>query len=86
MKAEQKYWFQARHYGWGWGFPNGIAGWLVLTAYGILVIAGLLVFPPDTARDSFVVYMICLFAVLIVVCWLKGQPPKWRWGKKDGPG
>ena len=62
MKAEQKYWFPAKRYGWvwGWGFPNGLAGWLVLAAFGMLVVIGFLAFPPDIARVEFVAYMTSL--------------------------
>ena len=84
MQTQQKYWFPARSHGWGWGFPDRREGWLALAAFAILVIVGLLAFPPITAPASFGAYMISLFAVLIFVCWFKGEPPTWRWGKKDG--
>jgi len=29
----------------------------------------------------FLIYMSALTAVMIMVCWLKGEKPEWRWGK-----
>lgn len=84
MQTPQRYWFPARSYGWRWGFPNGRDGWLVLAVYGLLVVVGIVFIPPTTERELFTAYMLCLLAALIFVCWLKGEPPKWRWGKKDG--
>ena len=86
MNNGQKYWFPAKRYGWGWGLPNGRAGWLALAAFGVLAVVGVLVYPPHAARFAFVAYTTCLLVALIVVCWLKGEPPKWHWGRKTGKG
>ena len=30
MQRNDKYWFPAKRYGWGWGPPNNWQGWVVL--------------------------------------------------------
>jgi hypothetical protein len=30
-----------------------------------------------------VLYVAVLCALLIGVCWLKGEPPRWRWGNNE---
>jgi hypothetical protein len=80
--SEQRppYWFYAKRYGWGWGLPARWEGWVVLLTWLIVVIA----VSPLLARYSmplFVVFMVLMSAVLIAVCYAKGEPPRWRWGK-----
>jgi hypothetical protein len=82
MRSEQKYWFPAKRYGWGWGIPGSWQGWLVLAAFAALLAIGFVVFPPDKELGFFKLYVAILCGVLILVCWLKGEPPRWRWGKK----
>jgi hypothetical protein len=41
------------------------------------------VFLPTQQPGSFVIYTAFLVAVLIAVCYLTGEPPRWRWGKKS---
>lgn len=74
------YWFPAKRYGWGWGLPIAWQGWVVFAAFFALVIAGVFLFPPHRAPVNFVVYVVALSCLLIIVCWLKGEPPRWRWG------
>jgi hypothetical protein len=39
--------------------------------------------PPAREPGSYVVYVAVLCALLIGVCWLKGEPPRWRWGNNE---
>lgn len=82
MKSEHQYWFPTRRYGWGWGIPRIWQGWAVLAAYAALLSIGTLVFPPrsDVGIFPYVGYMGVVSALLVLVCWLKGEPPRWRWG------
>jgi lipoprotein signal peptidase len=83
MQSERKYWFRAKRYGWGWGLPSSWQGWVVLAVFVVSLIVGGIVFPPNTERWSFTVLAIVLGGLLVVVCWLKGEPPRWRWGDDE---
>jgi hypothetical protein len=82
MEAPPKYWFPAKRCGWGWGFPSAWQGWLVLAAFVGLMVVGAILFPPRTALGLYLIYVIVLCALLVGVCWLKGEPPRWRWGER----
>lgn len=71
------YWFPAKRYGWGWGWPNSWQGWVVVAAFLVLFGAGFLIFPPSTQLGPLLVYVGILTALLIAICWLKGEP-RWR--------
>ncbi len=75
-------WFPAKRYGWGWGPPRTWQGWLVLAAFVVLLALGAVVLVPMQRPVCFVAYAAVLCAGLIAVCYLKGEPPSWRWGKK----
>jgi hypothetical protein len=80
------YWFAAKRYGWGWGWPSVWQGWLVLAAFVALLGIGAALFPPNSNLGAFVVYVLVLGALLFAICWLKGEPPRWRWGNSgSGP-
>jgi hypothetical protein len=79
MEAKRRYWFPAKRYGWGWGFPVTWQGWLVLGILAGLVCAGLFLLPGGSFAH--LGYNLVLVAALILVCWLKGEPPRWRWGR-----
>jgi len=82
MRNEEKYWFPAKVYGWGWGLPATWQGWVVLLVFiaGFVFLA--LVFPPAAHTEVFVAGTLFLVLGLIVVCLVKGEPPKWHWGRK----
>jgi hypothetical protein len=84
MQTEPKYWFRAKRYGWGWGLPNSWQGWLVLGAFVVLLVAGSMILPPGTHFVAYLVYVTVLSAALAGVCWLTGEPPRWRWGNDNG--
>lgn len=75
-----QYWFAAKRYGWGWGRPLRWQGWVVLAAYLILIVVGLVVFGPMRRSLACVTYMTLLSLLLVGVCWRTGEPPRWRWG------
>ncbi len=80
--AESKYWFPAKRYGWGWGPPRTWQGWLVLAAFFALLAVGAIVFLPKQETGSFLAYTAVLVALLIAICFVTGEPPRWRWGGK----
>jgi hypothetical protein len=78
---DSRYWFPAKRYGWGWGLPSAWEGWAVMVAYFVLLACGAcFLFPPMQAMTGFIVYVAVLTIVLTVICWRKGEPPRWRWG------
>jgi len=83
MPAERSYWFPAKRYGWGWGLPTCWQGWVVYALFVLLVTLGLAFFPPQRHLVAFLVYVLALSAVVGAICWLKGEPPRWRWGDKS---
>jgi hypothetical protein len=80
MPAESRYWFPAKRYGWGWGLPVTWQGWLTLVVFLGLIVAGAFLFRPRHAPVPYIIYVVVLSAALTVVCWLKGEPARWRWG------
>ncbi len=82
MSNERKYWFPAKRYGWGWGPPSSWQGWVVFIVYFALLGLGALVFRPDREPFDFIIFVGFLSFLLVIICWLKGEPPKWRWGKR----
>jgi hypothetical protein len=80
MQSSTHYWFPAKRYGWGWGLPITWQGWLTLACFFGLVAADLLIFPPRKAFVAFFFSLAVLSALFVAVGWLKGEPPRWRWG------
>ena len=81
MAGKKDYWFPARHYGWGWGLPSAWQGWLVYAMAAALLAAGFFIFPLVVHPVLFQLHVWAVVLLLVAVCWLKGEPPRWRWGK-----
>jgi len=77
---EPRYWFPAKKFGWGWGPPRTWQGWLVLVAYVLLVVGAIPVLRPGQAPLKFIGFSLLLTLILIAICWMKGEPPRWRSG------
>ena len=82
MENGGKYWFPVRRYGWGWGLPTSWQGWLVLAAYAASLAILFFLLPPETNQGSFAAGVLLASALFVFACWLKGEPPRWRWGGK----
>lgn len=81
-----KLWFKRKTYGWGW-VPVSIEGWLVVFVYTIFI--WWLFKDADTYLDFsidtliwFALPLVFSTAVLIGVCYWKGEKPRWSWGEK----
>jgi hypothetical protein len=82
---KRRIWFKAKRYGWGW-YPVTWQGWLVI---GIYVFVNVYTFLQVdeislTAADSLINFFLpCVFflSVLLTICYLTGEKPRWRWGK-----
>ncbi len=77
---KKKIWFPAKKYGWSWGPPCAWQGWMVLVAH-IAIISGLafLLLP-----KHFLAWYGCIAAsaaILLAICWVKGDKLRWRRGK-----
>lgn len=82
MPPESGYWFRAKTYGWGWGLPLRWQGWAVLGAFFVLLSVGSLwLLSPAHNPIFFLGYITFLTVALVAVCFAKGEPPKWRWGR-----
>jgi hypothetical protein len=79
-KKENTYWFPAKRYGWGWGFPSAWQGWVVLVTFIAVVSLLPFVISPSEHVVLFFAAISGSAAVLIGVCYAKGEPPRWRWG------
>lgn len=79
-QADDKPWFPAKHYGWGWGLPIHWKGWLFLVGWLALLMLGTR--QMVNLRHTYLVWVFIAFmiAVLIGVCLRKGEKPVWRWG------
>jgi hypothetical protein len=62
-----KYWFPAKRYGWGWGFPTTWQGRLVFGSFLGLVVGGAFLFPPRTSLAQYLAYVVILSAALASV-------------------
>lgn len=82
MTDERRYWFRAKRYGWGW-FPATWEGWIVLATFVVLLVVGSIFVIPRFGVLRFEAYTFGLVAVLLIVCWRTGEPPRWRWGDDE---
>jgi hypothetical protein len=51
-----------------------------LAVFGALLAAGSVALPPGRHVGLYLAYVAVLSALLIGLCWLKGEPLRWRWG------
>lgn len=81
-------WFRAKRDGWGWT-PATWQGWAVTGIYAALV-AGWVGYYFSTHEalrlgwhfDFAALWPVAVAsAVLLAVCWLKGERPHWHWGE-----
>jgi len=82
MVEPKQFWFPAKRYGWGWGPPITWQGWVVLVAFFLFLLAGAFLFPPTREILAFLVYTVVICLALVAICYVKGEPPAWRWGDK----
>ncbi|MEP7043658.1 MAG: hypothetical protein ABI843_11385 [Dokdonella sp.] len=78
MTGPGDYWFPAKRFGWGWGLPSRLQGWVVLFVYAVAVGLALVFLPPAAHLAGFVGCNVILTVLLVAVCWWKGEPPRWR--------
>ncbi|MBL9092432.1 MAG: hypothetical protein JNL96_14490 [Planctomycetaceae bacterium] len=81
MNDGPRYWFPAKRYGWGWGLPATWQGWVVMLVWTVAYVGGS-VWIAARSLPWFFLFCGVMVAVLISVCYAKGEPPRWRWGEK----
>lgn len=83
---EQKLWFKAKQYGWGW-YPSSWQGWVLTILATYAIIAGSWSVIPGSSLHGYLLAVALRIVppiiFLIVICYLKGERPGWRWGKVD---
>ena len=77
-KEQQKFWFRAKCYGWGW-YPSTWQGVLVLLVWVFLFTLSMMNLDHEGFKNVIAIFIFT--AVLIWICWKKGEKPRWRWGK-----
>lgn len=81
-REDRDIWFPAKRYGWGWGLPVTWQGWAVMAAYFVVLLIGVFGIDPERQLPLFMAWMLGWSAVLVAVCWWKGERPRWRWGSR----
>lgn len=86
MEQEKRLWFKAKNYGWGW-YPSSWEGFLVLILYLIGTILHFINIDKFAHSGSdtlinFAIPFIINTTFLLIICWVKGEKPEWRWGEK----
>ena len=79
--TDKTIWFPAKKYGWGWTFPCRWQGWATLAAYLICMVLWAFSIDIESSWGLYIGGVVVLSAALMGVCWLKGEPAKWRWGE-----
>ncbi len=59
--------------------PSTWQGWVTLIVYLGLVTAGAFTFLPEQ-MFVYLLMIALLTLIFIAICWVKGEPPRWRWG------
>lgn len=80
----KRYWFKRKLFGWGWT-PATIEGWAMTFVFCGLIVVNF--FRIDSHSHSvsdtlinFVPQTLFLLFLLGVICYIKGERPKWQWG------
>jgi hypothetical protein len=82
MKDDGQYWFPAKRYGWGWGPPTKWQGWVILGVWmAVIAAAAIRLMPVHIV--AFLSIVMVMVGLLLLICYTKGEPPRWRWGDSD---
>ena len=84
MKTNGKrIWFPAKKYGWGWGLPCAWQGWIVLAVFVVLLCVTSALLLPSRHFGLYITSAAVLCISVIVICLIKGESPRWRWGDSE---
>lgn len=81
------YWFKRKRFGWGWT-PATWQGWTVVLVFIVLLTANMVRKYEVINEDAFYLHYLLpetgiLILILIAICFLTGESPKWQWGEKQ---
>ncbi len=85
--SKNNYWFKRRRYGYGW-IPTTWQGITTVVVFILVLLFGLVLLkdvPENTYTKEVGYYLVLVFGAaitLVLLSYLKGPTPKWRWGKK----
>ena len=81
---EEKKWFKAKRFGWGW-YPSSWQGWAIMALYFFAILKGTwnLRSSGSVSTDflSLAIKVIPPTIFLLIICYAKGERPRWRWGE-----
>lgn len=77
--SDKKYWFPAKENGFGWGKPTTWQGWSVLLTYLTAVFLISVLIDPKQALVEWFAWVAISTSVLLIVCYVKGEAPSWKW-------
>lgn len=72
-------WFKAKRYGYGW-YPATWQGWTVMATWLALFAGAFVRWNVETQAAPFLLDAGASTVALIVVSFLTGEKPRWRWG------
>lgn len=71
-------WFKRKKIGWGWA-PVSWQGWGILAMYLYLIFSDISFYLTDYFLKSFLLRFFISTVFLIIVCYEKGESPRWQW-------
>ena len=80
----EKLWFKRKLYGWGWT-PATWQGWAVIGIFIATILKISFQLPEEPSNGEaiwFFAKIITLVALIIFICYKKGEKPRWQWGNK----
>jgi len=80
VQPAHHYWFPAKDFGWGWTLPDSWQGWSVLIAYALVIVGLRQRFWASGAKQRFWGLFAIATATLLLIMYMTGEPPGWRWG------
>jgi hypothetical protein len=80
VPGKSKCWFPAKTYGWDWGLPTVWQEWLDFAVASVLSAAAVFIVPAVAHPFYSQGYTVVILLLLVAVSWLKGEPPRWRFG------
>ncbi|SBS27551.1 hypothetical protein MSP8887_00675 [Marinomonas spartinae] len=83
QKKSKNTWFPAKKNGWGWGKPTAWQGWAVLVVYFAVIGVISVSYDPKVTLKEWGVGVGVATVILLLIYWLKGEPPSWTWKRID---